>query len=155
MNIIPFRTQYDKIVSAYIKNELNPTKCNACFVGNLLNNKTDWAIGRTVDNGIIDEYNEYAGLAIECVFDESKGSYTREEVVALERIFLSEIMGPEYKGYSNVRCNGRHDPNNDFEERLFRAMEITLLALKELHESKGDVVEPYNFTKRQLERQSI
>lgn len=33
-----FKEQYNKIVNAYLKGELNPWDGCACFVGNLLNN---------------------------------------------------------------------------------------------------------------------
>jgi len=37
-----FREQYNKIVGAYLRDELKPLNSCACFVGNLLNNTAGW-----------------------------------------------------------------------------------------------------------------
>ena len=146
--MIPFRTQYDKIVGAYLRNELDPTCCTACFVGNLLNNTYLWSCGRDLITGRLEEDDFFPLFVVSCrsVKYESEGTYTAQEVWNLEQIFLKEI--------GHLR-DGRYIPDKDsipnYEERLFKAMEVTLEALRKLHESKGEVVEDYVFNKRELQ----
>lgn len=159
-----FRSQYDKIVGAYLRNELNPSLCEACFVGNLLNGKTKWANGRDVSTGkviqkdlttyydLLDKTRVMADIeeTKECLLEEAGGLYTQQEVVTLERTFLDVLMEGHWTKYNSKYASGILDPLNTYESRLFRAMEVTLEALKVLHESKGEVVEDYVFNKRQL-----
>jgi len=145
--MIPFRTQYDKIVGAYLRNELDPTVCTACFVGNLLNNSYLWSYGRDITTGRLEEGGfEPPFVSYRSIENESEGTYTAPEVWNLEQIFLKEI--------GHLR-DGRYIPYKEFipnyEERLFKAMEVTLEALRKLHESKGEVVEDYVFNKRELQ----
>jgi len=45
--------------------------------------------------------------------------------------------------------------NKNYENDLYEAMERTLLLLKEIHESKGEIVEDYNFQKREFKQEVI
>jgi len=122
-----FLEQYSKIVGAYLRDELNPMSVCACFVGNLLNNNCAWNTGNPIG----------------CIEKEANGLYTHEEIKQLERTFTYEPDGSaEWFDLSGKILK---------EEGLYKAMERTLLLLKKIHESKGEVVESYLFEKRQLE----
>ncbi len=122
-----FLEQYNKIVNAYLKNELNPMKPCGCFVGNLLNNSREWSLSSIE----------------ECVKKEANGFYTVEEIEKLEREFMFGDM-------NDGRWFSIQGKILD-EEALYKSMERTLLMLKEIHESKGEIVESYTFSKRQLQ----
>lgn len=136
--MIPFKTQYDKIVGAYMRNKLEPSLSCACFVGNLLNHTYAWAYGRKLipkkGEALSTPSPERDGYkkALTSIFKESENTYSFEEICRLESNFLSiyRISDPEHS--------------------LFLAMESTLLMLREIHEAKGEVIEPYTFTKRVL-----
>lgn len=134
-----FINQYNKIVRAYFKNELKPLASRCCFVGNLLNNNDKWGVGRTFDYTL--EFvpsvpvKNIPPQALTCLEQESNGFYSMEDICKLETIFLNTL---------DDRTRGK------YENRLFEAMEAALSTLKELHEAKGEIVEEYNFTKREL-----
>jgi len=141
---------YNKIVGAYMRNELNPFKPCACFIGNMLNGKSGWACARSFDeNGrghkeiyfFSEETIKQSNLALE----EVNSFYTIEDIIYLEDLFLNTLHNKWIKMYP-FEVKMLHD----YEDRLFRAMEVTLEALKELHIEKGEVVENPIFTKRQL-----
>lgn len=137
--MITFEKQFNKLTEAYIKNEIKPWDACACFVGNILNNTNTWSFGRVctypannkpyelVDNGVI--YNEILLYA--------EGFYTPEEIVDLENCFLGNIT------YTK-------EGTEMYEESLFKAFEKTLDLLKEIHISKGEKIEPFEFKKREL-----
>lgn len=81
--------------------------------------------------------------------------YSLEEVTALESNFLSIISGGNSRtkklsaSLSGICNNKNHKLTSEEEELLFKAMESTLLMLKEIHESKGEIIEDYTFTKRE------
>lgn len=152
-----FRQQYDKIVGAYLRNELNPTKCSACFVGNLMNGNDHWANGRDVLGkadlnpsrwGNTDDYLEAKLLTDECL-NQYGFFYTQQEVVDIETVFLLALMDGLSRDYSTRICCGQ-SYSETYEDRLFKAMESALVALRKLHESKGEVIEDYTFIKREL-----
>jgi len=122
-----FKEQYDKIVTAYLKNELNPMSCRACFVGNLLNNNNAWA--------------GYGLNAEECIQKEVNGFYSVVDIRRLESEFMLTNKHVWYSPNGNILD----------ENYLYDAMERTLLVLKQIHESKGEIVEDYQFTKRELQ----
>lgn len=138
-----FREQYDKIVGAYLRNELKPLTPCACFIGNLLNKNPNWASARDFkgfDNPVIDFVIDKNGLEVGvfCIKTESCGLYSVEEIISLEKLFLQTIS---MQWHENA-CND--------EESVFNAMTATLEALRKIHESKGEVIEDYVFEKRQL-----
>src|SRR5689334_19142457 len=98
MNTKPtFRQQYDKIVGAYLRNQLSPSDNCACFIGNLLNGRSTWAAARryhdhpedwrstttqwSVDDLLVDQSEE-------CVKEQSSGLYNLLEIYNLESIFI-------------------------------------------------------------------
>lgn len=135
-----FEEQYQKIVSAYYKNELKPLVSCACFIGNLLNKKRDWTSIRIAgDEGfkirpIKDDLYNYSLVFI---YEISGGLYTPEDIVRMENNFVT-------------KCYPSNEEDNLTEESLFHAMESTLEMLRKIHESTGEVVKDYNFTKREL-----
>lgn len=148
-----FQEQYNKIVSAYMKNELKPFDNCACFIGNLLNGKRSWSGCRLIYKSFDDPFKhelvlvpvrttfqhlpqEAIDTALNTIREESGGMYEPIEILYLEKCFLKMV------GYDV-------DAAID-EEKLFLAMESTLLMLKFIHESKGEMVNDYQFTKREL-----
>lgn len=137
-----FKQQYDKIVGAYLRNELDPHNGCACFVGNLLNKNREWEKIRVPYAGshyldthfksrLVPERQNYM-IGEACVKSLSNNLYSAEDVRQLEQNFLQIF-----------------NKNMD-EESLFSAMESTLLMLRQMHESKGETVEDYIFEKRVL-----
>ena len=141
-----FKEQFDKIVNAYLKNELEPVNPCGCFIGNLLNNKSSWIQVRDIRFNIEKDLNRpYVKGGVECIFSESNGLYTPEEIIGMEAIFMKTIYGEECMKSQEDFQEG------EFEEAIYEAMEKAPLKLKEIHESKGEIVEDYTFTKRKLE----
>lgn len=139
-----FREQYDKIVGAYLRNELKPWDNCACFIGNMLNGKDVWANGRDVEAGLYPLRYRVTGnkwcldVAENCLLIEAGGFYSINEIVMLENNFL--FGGKTLHTFRT----------GDQEENLYAAMESTLLMLKKIHESKGEIVDDYVFEKRAL-----
>lgn len=123
--MITYKEQFDKITRAYIKDELNATDCQACFVGNMLNNTFKWAMLRD----IFDHKPFYQNA-----FDPVYKFYTMEEICDLEKNFMDQKINS---------CHGDED-------NLFVALESTLEMLKKIHESKGEIVDAIPFQKRVL-----
>ncbi len=139
-----FTEQYNKIVNAYMKNELDPWNCSACFIGNLLNNNGDWAQGRLVGVGVMRQsmHPTMCQSLVEsrnCVLVESNGAYTLEQVVEMETNFL-DIASDRAIYYKRQWDEGL----------LFKAMESTLNMLKKIHEAHGEVVDQYDFKQREV-----
>ncbi len=151
-----FQEQYDKIIKAYLKNTLHPFSSCACFIGNLLNGQDGWARTRGFASSKPKEFiatiSKFATpieiMAAEaCVRQESNYFYTLQEIYALESHFLTTLC------QNAVPTPGLtiYFLNRYTEDDLFNAMESTLIKLRELHESKGEVVQNYTFTKRKLQ----
>lgn len=150
--MIPFRTQYDKLVKAYLNNEVKPDFSCACFVGNLLGGDNSWAFLRSLNitnNGVVS--NPYiSGLSfyqtiLSNIKRISDNTYTIKDLCVLEEVFMGIIIKDRVaKGYSCIEIGYVG------EDALFEAFEATLLKLREIHEAKGEVVEDYVFTKRVL-----
>lgn len=146
MNTPTFKTQFDKLTRAYIENKIIRTDSCFCFVGNLLNNNSNWANGRgdiywtdgtrniSAEDCIISKK-----IISEVIIKEAGGLYTPIEIIMLEGEFMS---------------NGRPDQyidDIDAEEALFRGFEKTLELLKQIHISKGEnIEEQFEFKKREL-----
>jgi len=148
---ISFLTQYNKIVNAYMQNKLNPLNCTACFVGNLLNNNMEWMFSRALKFGNGQEEGpwkeEQKQRAVACIMQEGGGMYTMSEIVKIENLFLRTMD----EGTGDVASKKFWKDSKGYEERLFKAMEVTLEHLKKLHESKGEVIEDNPiFSKREL-----
>lgn len=141
-----FIEQFNKLVIAYLGNKVNPWDNCACFVGNLLNNNGDWYLSAQRARRYAKFNMEVSGFpsifipdeegrnkADICLLQECNNFYTHEEIAELEYIFLRKIWG-----------------KFDHEQALFEAFEVALLRLKEIHESKGEIVDNYLFKKREL-----
>jgi len=140
-----FITQYNKIVNAYLKNELKPCLPCACFVGNLLNNTREWIQARGLDFEVLNSQDLWIKEGKSCILEEGGGVYTPEDIFKLESNFMKCIYGEDL-----IKCEDDFE-EGEFEEAIYQAMESTLLILKEIHISKGEMVEDYIFTKRNLE----
>ncbi len=152
---VTFKQQFDKLTEAYIRGEVNPFDHCACFVGNLLNGNSGWV--RSAPPAIkkmtcesLEDFTEL--LAEECkesveriVEIEAEGLYTPEEIFFIEKTFMDAFWNGSLVKYQSVR---RED--QEYEDGLFEAFEKTLDLLKQIHESKGEVVEPFEFVKREL-----
>lgn len=125
------QSQYNKIVNAYMKDELDPMISCACFIGNLLNGSSEWnAPGKC--------------KSLKSTLDEVYGFYKGKEIYEMESNFLS-ICSEHLKPNEVIPYK-----DNVTEEGLYKAMESTLLMLKAIHEAKGEIVENYSFKKREL-----
>lgn len=154
-----FREQFEKIVGAYLHDELNPWSGCGCFIGNLLNRETAWqgirkntGLGREAGFSLCNpsDYKsigkQYFEIAIACVAKEGCGLYTPQQIIDMENNFL----------YAHGQLKDNTKWMNKFErveneKRTFAAMESTLLMLKKIHEDSGEMVEDYSFTKRELQ----
>lgn len=143
MNNITFEKQYNKIVTAYMKEELDPLSACGCFIGNLLNNNKIWALCRDYDNrpsflGPISIIKEE--LFEDILKEEANNFYSPKEIVYLEKVFLTALGGNPDLVFINTKD----------EDKLYNALEVTLLELKKIHERKGEVIKDYSLNKREL-----
>jgi hypothetical protein len=166
--MISFKTQFDKLTAAYINNEVDPN-CNcACFVGNLLNRKPEWGGVRNID--ISQDFmlesikSSWRGMtfyeeAVLHIIQESDNTYTSEEIVALENIFLKTLyklipleVRRKVLGLLPSSLSKRYlHEHPAYEDALFTAFQAALDKLREIHISKGENVDEFVFTKRKLE----
>lgn len=145
-----FREQYDKIVSAYLKDTLNPYDGCACFIGNLLNNENTWEYARHLITPKFTDAPCYS-KDLKCIINPdknilsigtnfikyiSRGFYTIDNILKLEENFLRKYN------------DGRN------EDSLYEAMASTLEILRKIHEEKGEIVKDYVFNKRVLETEN-
>jgi len=141
MNKPTFKEQSEKIIQAYLKCEINPWAPCACFVGNLLNRSGKWVsrLPGSHNRGKIWENHPGLPHAIDSVFIESSGLYSLQDVLLLEKNFLDIIDDNRTQDWEQT------------EEGLFLAMVSTLEMLKQLHISKGEIIEEeVTLQKRQL-----
>lgn len=150
---LDYASQFNKLTEAYIRNEVNPmTNCN-CFVGNLLNNRPKWAAHRffprilRVNPESLYRTKFTSLKSINYILEEQTNSfYTPSDILLLERMFLKTFLlsgGNEVADWYN--------PLETDEDALFVAFEKTLDLLKEIHISKGEIIEEVpTFVKRQL-----
>lgn len=127
MNKPTFKEQSEKIIQAYLKCEIYPGDACACFVGNLLNNKVEWIDGRhSFEYGKVEPHEYMRATAIKCINLESNSLYTLQDILKLEENFMIRVS-MKYAG--------------SYEDRLFNSMISTLEMLKQIHISKGEVIE--------------
>ncbi len=171
--MISFKTQFDKLTRAYINDEVNPNANCACFVGNLLNGDSGWSDIRTVDsnsdNAYIMQPIRFEGEwsinsspyqnAIRIISQESDNTYTAEEIVDIETVFLvglykllpREVRKAASRSWtprSGLECLKGYP---GYEDALFTAFQAALDRLREIHISKGENVDEFVFVKRKLE----
>lgn len=126
MNQLTYKEAYDKIIDAYFKNEIKPLDSRFCFCGSLCNGK-QWLCG-----------NEF---------------YSSSEYKRMESALLYELrMIPTH-------CTTNHTyhyiPSPGYEEKLFDGMVAALDVLKQIHISRGEIIdEPVTFKKRDLSMQT-
>ena len=155
-----FKQQFDKLTEAYIKGEVEPYDSCGCFVGNLLNKTNDWigclAGERGQGKGEIIMQNHWGfnreefDLALEVI---KINGYTPRQISMLENCFMHNIT-KHINTQSAFRFNTSYvdmlDAHPDKEDIIFNAFSKTLDLLKEIHESKGEVVDKIEFKKREL-----
>ncbi len=141
---LTYRQAYDRIVDAYFKNELNPFKDCACFIGNLLGDSI-WGHCR---NYIASESQLKEGNELISSF-----GYTLIQIGEMEDNFLNVII------HSTTRHGKQTRPRSfntfyidkyggNYEDALFDAMSSTLDMLKKIHEDNGEIIDAPVFKKR-------
>lgn len=124
-----FREQFDKLVKAYMNDEVRPQNSCACFIGNLLDGEGCWYVFKDWDLSTPQYEFDHANELINHISD---GTYTPKELLRIEGAFMRIWL----KGGRN-------------EESLYKAFEHALILLRNLHESKGEVIDDYVFVKRE------
>lgn len=146
--MLTFSEQKDKLINAYLKNEINPYDNCACFIGNLLNGNHGWAFARPLSMKALgcseQECKIRSYQAINTIMRESVGTYTLEEIYNLEKTFMDIIkkggVGSAYNNYTPKE-----------EDVIFQAFSAALDHLQRIHESKGEVIEEFQFKQRKLQ----
>lgn len=137
--MLSYKQQFDKLTEAYIQDRVQPYSGCACFIGNLLDGRSEWLNCR---GGYDFSKGDYDSILVFVDLGEWNG-YTSMEIIEMEKLFLGII----YKEWS-IKGIG-------WEDALFEAFEKTLELLKEIHTSHGEVIEETPaFNKRQLQTQS-
>lgn len=138
MEKLTYRQAFDKITEAYIKDEIRPMKAHFCFCGTLANNDSGWQFASR------HEHTAYP--------------YTVKDFGRMEAALFSPFTELEYEGIGLINDKILWDGNHhkpisvlpNYEERLFQGMCAALEVLKNIHKSRGENVEDFQFTKRQL-----
>lgn len=167
-----YKKMYDLITEAYIKGELNPYQCEACFVGNMCGNQGNWSgVSKNTplfygSTGVVDWLKE----SEQFITRKFNGFYTPEDIAEIEYNFLrvlddncpvygggltriKMIFGSAtYGGIGYLYAAFSRKTNPNYENALFLAMESTLNFLKEIHISKGEIIDEIPvFNKRELQ----
>lgn len=134
MTTLPsYKTQFNKITEAYIKDEIRPMDRSFCFCGTLENGDYKWIDEKTA-----------IGL-----------TYTYQEYSRMEDALLNELTDFHvYKigddGWHGNACPELSNPA-EYEPALFKGMCNALEVLKQIHIEKGEVIDDTpQFKKRQL-----
>ena len=93
MKIPTFKESYNKIVNAYLNDQLVPCSPCACFVGNLLNNRKTWIQVRGLDFVVDNKKTEYVEEGKACILEQGGGFYTPEDIIGMEALFMKSIYG--------------------------------------------------------------
>jgi hypothetical protein len=158
--------QWQKVTSAYLNDELNPYIQCACFIGNILNETSDWGRCRTMKDdagtAIVRNYKDKISFTFYVVGEqsikkESAGLYTPLDIVKLENNFLKILWqsteNRTHRPDEYVKNLVKAHPN--YENALFEAMTSTLEMLRKIHISKGENVDAIPLKKRELNRSFI
>lgn len=140
-----YKKAFDRLTEAYINGKVNPLDSCCCFVGNLLDGDRKW---RYAVNGTGNLTGDERCLLIsqEGINLNAEGFYIPVEVVELENIFLRTIRRynestPSINSDISSKI-GRNVPLSDMEEcAIFEGFKVTLDRLKEIHISKGEVID--------------
>ena len=139
MNTPTFEQQRNRIIEAYFEDKIKPMDTDFCFCGTLAGGDSGWC-----DN----LFKTYAGY--------SKREYIRMEDALLNRLIPFGVVTPE------DMCEAHDEPaqwgggiKNDssieeYEDALFQGMSDALDVLKEIHESRGEKTDAFEFKKREL-----
>jgi hypothetical protein len=128
-----YKEQFDKLTRAYIANEVLPLNACACFVGNLLNGLGSWVHARSYNGlGVLDNDSHFKPIADMCIKEQSNGLYTAQEIINLEKVFLQS-----WRPLQN-------------EDSMFDAFCVTLDLLKQIHLSKGEIIDEVPEFKRRV-----
>lgn len=151
MNTPTYKEQFDKLTEAYIRGEVNHNNDFACFVGNLLNRSRWWSKSRYISVKattweVTSVFNpDKLHFIYTAIANEANGLYTPVEIIRLEKKFLETF----YKEYQCFFSN----MTDKYENAIFVAFEETLELLKQIHISKGEIIdETPKFTKRELQK---
>jgi hypothetical protein len=125
MNQLPsYQQQYDKILDAYMKDEIKPMYADFCICGTLCGNSIGWFLSSGV------QHNDYAG-------------YKGNDFVRIENALLY-----------TMDCEGAYDygmQSPTYENALFKGMCAALEQLKQIHIEKGEIIDSDPvFVKREL-----
>jgi hypothetical protein len=150
---LKYKEARERIIQAYMKEELNPQSECACFIGNLLGRSRNWKYATT--NESIYAYSRSTEsinkrILYSISVDEATISaqackrigkdlldtygYTPEQITRLENHFLS--CTPSGTFWDPIYCQIL-TPEDD----LFTAMESTLDMLRDIHIENGEVIE--------------
>lgn len=121
-----YKQAYDKIIDAYFKDEIKPYDPAFCFCGTLCDNSVNWFL-----NPCTEHYTSHG--------------YLGKDFVKMEVALWSTLINDEGQPL-------HEEGTPEFELELFDGMSAALDVLKEIHESKGEIVdEPIEtFKKREL-----
>lgn len=153
-----FKQAFDRLTEAYIKGDVNPFNSCNCFVGNLLAQDYSWSAVRVFledigqpkwDSKIARSGYFYNETFVQTVLNSKvQGFYTPKDILELEGTFLATYL--EHGGQQDAFYGQGEVPTLTDEEALFKAFDVTLDLLREIHEKKGEKVDGYKFTKREL-----
>jgi hypothetical protein len=156
--MIPFKVQFDKLTTAYIEDRVNPYHPCACFIGNLLNSTGAWSNVREYyvrGQSIKTSYAEGLNYGMCSIAEQSEETYTVDNIISLENLFLKtlekETIGIGIEQDHICYTSGLVRAHLNYEEALFKAFSVTLDTLREIHESFGEKVDDFTFTKRELQ----
>lgn len=131
MKKLTYKEAYDKIIEAYFKDEIKPMDNRFCFCGTLNDNISGW------------RYNGGSG-------------YLNSDFLKMENALFSVFEPdtthtPSEDDYQfPSMCKVLPRKGKKYEEKLFEGMCAALEVLKQIHKDRGENVEDFQFTKREL-----
>lgn len=126
-----FKQAFDKITEAYIKDRIRPLSGNYCICGTLYGN-SNW----------MNVVKLRAGFP-----------YSIEELIMIESALLSPLIpfGAEKHGDWRGAWGGWLECDAEgYEDALFDGMSAALDIFREIHISRGEDVEAFEFKKREV-----
>ncbi len=117
-NLPPFQTQYNKIIDAYFKDEIKPLYAKFCFCGTLCNNTSKWFYSPRQEH-------------------RNSHGYIGAEFVYMEKALLDTM-------YLQLQFDDTvvmYESHPKYESALFDGMVAALSALREIHISRGQVID--------------
>lgn len=138
MNTPTYKEQFDKITEAYIKGNIEPYKSNFCFCGTI-------APEEYSSEGF-KNWNNYDGK-----FVQSKHFYSLIEYGQMEEALFIPLNA--YNGRTSSLSGLRlTEEDEGYEDALFTGMCDALDVLKQIHISKGEIIDDVPvFKKRKIQ----